>query len=280
MLTAAFIAVMTLIVVASLPVWVKVIGRWKSRQPLIEPASESPTCIPGVFALANVLLWLGSAVFAIQVFRLASGIEELDPEQLTPFQLSGMMSVTALCQLVFLAVGTTLVLSITNGHAKLGWRFDRWSIDSRIAIACFLIATPIVLAVQTVLSLIMPYEHPAMQAIVESGSLLPILAVAFSAIIGAGIGEEIVFRGFIQNWLQQYSSGWMPIVVTSALFSLAHWGHGLGPITLFGFSLLLGYVFRQTGSLLPCIALHMLNNGFSVFWLAMNTLFGQPDMVS
>ncbi|MEM6365835.1 MAG: type II CAAX endopeptidase family protein, partial [Planctomycetota bacterium] len=41
-----------------------------------------------------------------------------------------------------------------------------------------------------------------------------------------------------------------PILVSSVVFALAHWGHGLAPIPLFFMSLGLGYLVRQTGSLI------------------------------
>ena len=68
---------------------------------------------------------------------------------------------------------------------------------------------------------------------------------------------------------------WAAIVLTSLLFALMHLGQGLAPIPLFGMSILLGYLYQRTGSLLPCIGLHMLNNGYSVFWLTMQILAGE-----
>ena len=64
-------------------------------------------------------------------------------------------------------------------------------------------------------------------------------------------------------------------MITSALFAVMHLGQGLAPIPLFVFSLLLGYLYQRTGSLLPCIGLHMINNGYSVFWLTMQILTGE-----
>jgi hypothetical protein len=209
---------------------------------------------------------------------------------------------------------------------------------------------------------------------VEEATPFPVVAVWLAAVVAAPIGEEIVFRGWIQNWLQRVSfrprafaasikggwynptdpewtqavervehvleseqsetrsngsiveteaaqkvdfdrgsnlSGdsnayaptihtrsteslasannvpnaetpghdplvnWTAIVVTSLIFALMHLGQGLAPIPLFGFSLLLGFLYQRTGSLLPCISLHMLNNGYSVFWLTMQILTGE-----
>jgi membrane protease YdiL (CAAX protease family) len=53
---------------------------------------------------------------------------------------------------------------------------------------------------------------------------------------------------------------WAPIFITSMAFSLAHVGHGPAPITLFFFSLALGYVYEKTGRLAPSIIAHLMLN--------------------
>jgi len=67
-----------------------------------------------------------------------------------------------------------------------------------------------------------------------------------------------------------------PIFLTSFLFAAAHMGQGAAPIPLFIFALALGYLYRKTGSIMPCIVLHMLLNMFSLFWFTLNVYFGEP----
>lgn len=55
-----------------------------------------------------------------------------------------------------------------------------------------------------------------------------------------------------------------PIVLTSVVFAVMHWGQGLAPIPLFFLSLGLGYLYRQTGSLVPPILVHFTLNGFTM----------------
>ncbi len=66
-----------------------------------------------------------------------------------------------------------------------------------------------------------------------------------------------------------------PIFVSAALFAMVHLGQGPAPIPLFLLGLGLGYVFRQTGSLLPCIVLHFLLNGYRMLWFTLNVFFGE-----
>ncbi len=67
---------------------------------------------------------------------------------------------------------------------------------------------------------------------------------------------------------------WAPIVGSSSLFALAHAGQGLAPIPLFVLGLALGYLYRQTGSVVPCIVLHMGLNMFTLFWFTLKMLSG------
>jgi membrane protease YdiL (CAAX protease family) len=64
---------------------------------------------------------------------------------------------------------------------------------------------------------------------------------------------------------------WAPIVISSVLFALAHWGQGYGysPIPLFLLAAVFGYIYQRTHRIVPCIVAHMLFNGINIFmaWL-------------
>jgi len=64
--------------------------------------------------------------------------------------------------------------------------------------------------------------------------------------------------------------GWLPILLSSFLFGLAHFSHGVDPIPLFLFGIVLGYLYQRTHRLLPSIVAHMTFNAFSMFqlWLS------------
>jgi membrane protease YdiL (CAAX protease family) len=63
------------------------------------------------------------------------------------------------------------------------------------------------------------------------------------------------------NW--EPVSYW-PVIVASLIFASMHLGQGAAPIPLFLLSVGLGYLYRQTGSLIPCIAVHMVLNGMTL----------------
>ena len=65
-----------------------------------------------------------------------------------------------------------------------------------------------------------------------------------------------------------------PIFVSSAIFALLHAGHGPDPIPLFVLAVGLGYLYRQTHRVLPCIVVHMLLNGVSMVVLLLSVYGG------
>jgi len=58
--------------------------------------------------------------------------------------------------------------------------------------------------------------------------------------------------------------GWTPVLASGALFGLAHFGHGVAPVPLTLFGIVLGYLYQRTHRLLPCIVAHMAFNAYSM----------------
>ena len=83
------------------------------------------------------------------------------------------------------------------------------------------------------------------------------------AIIPAFV-EEFAFRGVVMGMLRPYSEG-LAILVSSATFALMHGNFVQMPFT-FCVGLVLGYIDIISGSLLPSIIVHFLNNGLSVLY--------------
>jgi membrane protease YdiL (CAAX protease family) len=61
--------------------------------------------------------------------------------------------------------------------------------------------------------------------------------------------------------------GLVPILASSLLFALAHFGYGPEPVPLFFLALVLGYVYQRTHRILPSIITHGLFNAFAIFIL-------------
>jgi membrane protease YdiL (CAAX protease family) len=97
-------------------------------------------------------------------------------------------------------------------------------------------------------------------------STLNLVAVTVLVTVIAPIAEEFFFRGFVfptfWRWL-----GWFPgAIFAGAIFAAIHIGSVdavfLPPLLMLGFGLCL--LYKQTGSLLPCFALHALNNSLAI----------------
>jgi membrane protease YdiL (CAAX protease family) len=93
-------------------------------------------------------------------------------------------------------------------------------------------------------------------------SLPTALLIAFGVAVVAPIVEEVVFRGYLFPALTRWKGPWLGAVTCGAVFGLAHcvvYPPQLLPLmAVFGFFACL--LFWFTGSLLPCVALHAMNN--------------------
>jgi membrane protease YdiL (CAAX protease family) len=77
----------------------------------------------------------------------------------------------------------------------------------------------------------------------------------------AGAAEEIFFRGYMQSRLREHWHRGLAVVVTSASFAALHVDVSAVHMALaFVLGLYLGFVAEMTGSALPCIVCHVVNN--------------------
>jgi membrane protease YdiL (CAAX protease family) len=99
------------------------------------------------------------------------------------------------------------------------------------------------------------------QVVLQNAPYQPLTTYAILAgsVVIAPFCEEIFFRGFVlPGLLRDLSPAWA-IVVSSALFAVAHADLG-SFVPLFAIGLCLGYVRWRTGSTWASMSLHMLNN--------------------
>ncbi len=92
----------------------------------------------------------------------------------------------------------------------------------------------------------------------------------FSVIILVPIAEELIFRGFLQNYLRTGLGYRGSILLASAIFASLHYSVGQGianwqiVFSLFIVSLYLGFLYERERTLWAPIALHVVINGLSL----------------
>ena len=95
-------------------------------------------------------------------------------------------------------------------------------------------------------------------------------------VVCAPICEEIVFRGAVIRALMNWKPNWkLAVVISALLFSIAHLNPAQMPHA-FLLGLLLGWVFVRTGSVVPGIIIHGVNN-LTVYIIA-SSVPGIEDM--
>ena len=98
------------------------------------------------------------------------------------------------------------------------------------------------------------------------GGLL--LNLVIIALIPA-VGEELTFRGVIQQALTRKMNPHIAIILSAAIFSFIHFQF-YGFLTRMFLGMLLGYMFYITGSLWTSILMHFFNNGSAVLIYYLN----------
>ena len=260
------------------------------------------------FGLVDVLIcfcatWLAPG-FAAMFLMMSFGAES--EKDLSSFQLNLILFTVSMLQLTLVtAVVFYAIKRYGSAESVLG--LDKNKLINHVVIAAkaFAMTVPLILMLQQALSLLLPYEHATLTGLQERFSFFTLLVSWLGAVIVAPIFEEILFRGFLQGWLQRINlqtrhdepvlelmggweatveleaekslgkmAWWWPIVASSGFFAAVHLGQGLAPVALFFFSLVLGFLYRYTGSIVPCIVLHFFLNAMSMSKATLDVAFG------
>jgi len=166
--------------------------------------------------------------------------------------------------------------------SSLGCGLGRLRDDLPLAVAGLGLLLAPLLGMAALLDRIVPYRHAIVDFLNAHHDPLSIGMVAFAAVVAAPIAEEFLFRKVLQGWLE----GWLEpreprwggvtaILLSSLAFAAAHVGQGLAWVPLFFFGLVVGYLARQTGSIVPGTILHALFNAISVALVVAQAVPGQ-----
>ena len=99
--------------------------------------------------------------------------------------------------------------------------------------------------------------------IMQPESTLGLMFLFLAIVVMAPIGEEVVFRGFLQKFLEEH---WKDItravLVTSLFFAIIHF-NPYWTIQIYLLGVILGFLSWKTKSIIPSIILHSINNGIA-----------------
>jgi membrane protease YdiL (CAAX protease family) len=182
-------------------------------------------------------------------------------------------------------------LRVRNRYAMSasGWRW--FTSDIGRGLLWSLLLLPPVLLLSTVVSQYVQYEHDVLTELKWVQGPAAVGLVLLATGIVAPATEEFLFRGLMQGMMEYIDSfrrksmgiridtagddprasptataepwrpgGVWPVVASSFLFAAAHTGQGAAPIPLFFLALGLGWLYRQTGSLVAPIVVHCVLN--------------------
>ncbi len=161
-----------------------------------------------------------------------------------------------------IAVAVSAAARIRGGqawHDLVGWH--HWSGRGRLKLFAALAAT--VLVYSFAANALLAYLYPASQDWVKLPHGAASIAVFFIlATAMAPLTEELIFRGWIYTALRAKFGFAASLLVSSALFALAHWEKThLYALTVFPVGLALGYLRERAGTIAASMALHALFNG-------------------
>ena len=95
----------------------------------------------------------------------------------------------------------------------------------------------------------------------EGAAGLELFLVVLSVGVVAPAAEEVFFRGYMQSELRRRWPRWVAVVVTSVGFALLHVDPtGVHMVLALLLGLYLGFVVELTGSTLPAVVCHVVNN--------------------
>jgi membrane protease YdiL (CAAX protease family) len=145
---------------------------------------------------------------------------------------------------------------------SLGWHWGGKPIFYWVGISFTIVLGLVVVSYG--LSKMVPQKETSFEQLLKTSQQVK-LAVAFMATFSAPFVEEIVYRGVLYSGLRKVMTTGATVAVVTLLFAGVHlpqyWG---APATLFTLTLLsfvITLIRAKTRSLLPCVAVHFINNG-------------------
>ncbi|MBO4501989.1 MAG: CPBP family intramembrane metalloprotease [Clostridia bacterium] len=129
------------------------------------------------------------------------------------------------------------------------------------AFSFFAFASGLTLGVNFLCTLLFERFYPNVSSSAPAGPVSRFVLVLMMVLL-APVAEELIFRGAVYGTLARYSQPFA-IFVSALAFALAH-RNPPQVINAFVLGVFLALAYAKTGSIAPCVFIHVINNSFSV----------------
>ena len=215
-----------------------------------------------VAALFGALVVAALASFIVEVPALLLGVKVTSSHTPAGIELAD----TFLQDLAFVAVA--VFFAHLGGRIVRSWQFGLrrpgvgWKSSGGL-IVFLLVAFLVVSVIWS--SIVNPEKEKLLEQLGANESAALLLLSAGLTCVVAPICEEFLFRGYVFTALRNWHGTLPAALLTGLIFGGVHAGSApvldLVPLAGLGFGLCL--LYRYTGSLYPCIAVHSLNNSLA-----------------
>jgi uncharacterized protein len=233
-------------------------------QPPAAPPSEPDRALPAVPWTLSQTFWLMLAGFALALLSPVL-VLPFDPDLSSDGGLLGAQGLFEL-SLLFVAIGVASEWRFQPLRPALSRLGIRRAVPKDFGIALLTLLVYYI-AAALFASLVLQPEQEDIGG--ELGVGDPNLLIAISAVLVIGlvapVTEELFFRGFVFAGLRSRWSLWPSAIVVGLIFGIVHAPTGLTAVVpLAALGVALCWLYDRTGSLWPCVAAHVFNNGLAL----------------
>jgi membrane protease YdiL (CAAX protease family) len=209
-------------------------------------------------SLVIAMLMLTAAIFLAEaIMGLLIGITGQVTKAPTEDQLMTLLTGRSLIpstvlEIVFSVLAYKLVIRRLGEWPRDDFRLDGAARDSIHGLLAGLLIFSLIVGVAALLGV----YH-----IIRGGSWASFFTILFSMAIGPGFREELMFRGVLFRFTEEFGGSWFALILTSALFGLSHinnhdatWVSSLFIAVEAG--MLLGALYMLTRNLWMCMGFH------------------------
>jgi hypothetical protein len=222
------------------------------------------------------LLVAGGLLFAALAMLSGLTIENLSQPNITQSLALAALEAVALILGIYL---------FGVRRKRLGWQIlgikpvsAGWVIVT-LVISVFAIPFTGLITLLILVVLGLPLENPQLDFLLPDDLSLP---SAFVMLLLAGvavpIAEELIFRGFLYNFLKERWGVWPGVFVSALIFGIIHANIAVG-VTAFLLGILLAILYEYSHSLWTSILVHAINNSAKIALLYIFIELGLDNLV-